>query len=277
MNTSINIDDYFRRIGYTGKKTPGIETLHEIQYHHALSIPFENLNPFLGLPVRLDIESIVQKLVHDNRGGYCFEQNLLLKHVLDELGFQVAGLAARVRWNAPDDVITARGHMLLLVEINNEQYIVDVGFGLLTPLAPLRLVTGIEQSTQLERYRLIGESDDFILQAQIRNEWKALYRFDLQEQFLPDYKVTNWYLSNHPESHFVTGLIVDQPEPDRRNTLHNNTFSVRYPDGRDEKTVLGSVDEIRDILQNVYLLKLPDTPVLDEKLEKLLFEEKKAN
>ncbi len=35
------------------------------------------------------------------RGGYCFEQNLLLKTTLETLGFAVTGLAARVRWMAP--------------------------------------------------------------------------------------------------------------------------------------------------------------------------------
>jgi len=34
--------------------------------------------------------------------GYCFEQNLLLSHVLNGLGFKVSGLAARVLWNAPE-------------------------------------------------------------------------------------------------------------------------------------------------------------------------------
>ncbi len=273
MAQEFNITDYFQRIGYAGEQTANLDTLRAVQYHHATSIPFENLNPFLGIPVRLDIQSIAQKLIYEKRGGYCFEHNLLLKHVLEVIGFKVTGLAARVRWNAPDDVITSRGHMLLLVEVDKERYIVDVGFGLMTPTAPLRLVTGVEQSTQLEKYRLIGEKHDFILEANIRNEWKALYRFDLQEQFLPDYEVTNWYLSNHPESHFVTELIVDQPGRDRRNALHNNRFSVRYLDGRNEKTVLKSVDEIRDILQNVFLLKLPDTSELDEKLEKLIIEE----
>ena len=83
------------RVGYSGERTPTLKTLQAIHIHHAESIPFENLNPFLGLPVNLDLESLQQKLVRSGRGGYCYEQNLLLSHVLNTLGFKVTGLAAR--------------------------------------------------------------------------------------------------------------------------------------------------------------------------------------
>ena len=71
-----------------------------------------SVNPLLKWPVRLDAPSLEQKLVRSGRGGYCFEQNLLLSHVLNGLGFKVTGLAARVLWNAPEGAITPRGHML---------------------------------------------------------------------------------------------------------------------------------------------------------------------
>ncbi len=41
------------------------------------------------------------------------------------------------------------------------------------------------------------------MQARLGADWTSLYRFDLSEQYLADYEVTNWYLANHPESHFV--------------------------------------------------------------------------
>ena len=53
--------------------------------------------------------------------------------------------------------------------------------------------------------------DALVMEARIGGIWAALYRFDLQEQFLADYEVSNWYLSNHPGSRFVTQLIVARP------------------------------------------------------------------
>lgn len=95
---------------------------------HAEAIPFENLNPLLRWPVRLDAPSLQRKMVRAGRGGYCFEQNLLLSHALTALGFRVTGLAARMLWNVPEGVVTPRGHMLLCVDIDEQPYIVDVGF-----------------------------------------------------------------------------------------------------------------------------------------------------
>src|SRR5262245_12466747 len=120
MSVAIDIDAYFQRIGYSGERTPTLDTLRAIHVRHPEAIPFENLNPWLGWPVRLDAPSLEQKLVRDGRGGYCYEHNLLLIHVLKAMGFQVMGLAARVLWNAPEGTVTARTHMLLLVDLNGK-------------------------------------------------------------------------------------------------------------------------------------------------------------
>ena len=63
----------------------------------------------LRRPIRLDLASIESKLVHDLRGGYCFEQNLLFAAVLERLGFSVTLLAARVRFGAACSAADACG------------------------------------------------------------------------------------------------------------------------------------------------------------------------
>src|SRR5688572_29268766 len=114
LKQKFDLAGYLNRIGYSGSHEPSIETLRAVHLHHAQAIPFENLNPFLRIPVVLDTDSLYQKLVLNKRGGYCFEHNLLLSEVLKSIGFNVKGLAARVLWNQPEGVVTARGHMLLL-------------------------------------------------------------------------------------------------------------------------------------------------------------------
>src|SRR6266581_4396740 len=91
MTAVIDLDGYFRRISYTGERRATLDTLRAIHVRHPEAIAFENLNPLLKWPVRLDAPSLQQKLVRAGRGGYCFEQNLLLSHVLTGLGFKVAG------------------------------------------------------------------------------------------------------------------------------------------------------------------------------------------
>src|SRR3981081_1598990 len=136
---TIDLETYFRRIGYAGQRTATLDTLRAIQFRHCASIPYENLNPLLKWPVRLDLASLQEKLIHGGRGGYCFEQNLLFSQVLKTLGFSVSGLAARVLWDGPEDEIRARGHMVIRTEIEDHVYFVDAGFGGATPTGPVQI------------------------------------------------------------------------------------------------------------------------------------------
>jgi N-hydroxyarylamine O-acetyltransferase len=269
MPPAIDLDAYFDRVGYAGPRTPTLETLRAIHLQHAQAIPFENLNPLLKWPVRLDPQSLHQKLVVDGRGGYCFEQNLLLSHALQGVGFDVTWLAARVAWDAPENAVRPRSHMLLLINLDRASYIADAGFGGLTLTGPLRLQPDIEQTTPHESFRLIRKGDEFLVQVQFGGTWRTLYRFGLQEQFLADYEVTNWYLSNHPESRFVTQLIAARPDADRRYALLNNELTVHHLDGRTERCVLGTVAELQETLRMVFRLKVPVTPDLDAALARI--------
>jgi N-hydroxyarylamine O-acetyltransferase len=268
--TRLDLDAYLRRVGYSGSPTPTLDTLAAIHLLHAQTIPFENLNPFLGWPVRLDVESLQQKLVRDGRGGYCFEQNLLFSHALRMIGFRVTWLAARVVWNAPADSIPARSHMLLLVDLESRQYVADVGFGGSTLTAPLRLETDVEQATPHEAFRLMGLPSGFLLEANVNGVWEALYRFDLQEQFLPDYEVSSWYLSNHPASRFVTGLMAARPGVDCRYALRNADFAVHHVNGPTERRTITSVPKMRTVLEDVFRLTLPVGSELDAGLERIV-------
>jgi N-hydroxyarylamine O-acetyltransferase len=272
----LDLDAYFQRIGYAGERTRALATLQAIHAQHATAIPFENLTPLLRQPVRLDLDSLQHKLVQSGRGGYCFEQNLLLHAVLRALGFQVTGLAARVRWNVPDEVVTARGHMLLRVELDGQTYLADVGFGGLTLTAPLALIPDRVQPTPHEPFRIITDGDGYLMQAQLGQEWRSLYRFDLQQQFLPDYEVTNWYLSNHPSSHFVTGLMAARPDTDCRYALRNNQLTIHHLQGDTERRMLTTVAEIRAVLEDAFHITLPITPELDPALQRLIEPSKQA-
>jgi N-hydroxyarylamine O-acetyltransferase len=269
MTSEVDLDAYFQRIGYSGSRSATLDTLAAIHSRHAQTIPFENINPLLGWPVRLDPQSLQRKLVRDKRGGYCFEHNLLLSGVLQQLGFQVTWLAARVLWSVPEDAETARSHMLLMIDIDGRSYVADVGFGGLTLTAPLRLQSQIEQRTPHEVFRLSSLDDSFLMEAKIGDTWKSLYRFDLQAQLLIDYEVTNWYLSTYPSSPFVTNLIAARPGIDCRYALRNNELVFHYIDGRTERRLLTQVAELRETLAQAIGLSLPETPELSAVLQRV--------
>lgn len=95
MSDTVDLPAYFRRIGMSAAVDADLPSLRELVTAHVAAIPFENLNPFLRMPVDLALAAVQRKLVHDDRGGYCFEHNLLFGEVLRAVGFQVTNLAAR--------------------------------------------------------------------------------------------------------------------------------------------------------------------------------------
>jgi len=262
---TVDLRRYFERICHDGPAGADLDTLRAIHARHPAAIPFENLAAFTGEPVQLDLAALQRKLLTPGRGGWCFEHNLLLAGVLEALGFEVTRLAARVRWNVPAGVITARSHMLLLVTAAGQRYIADVGFGGLTLTAPLRLEPGVEQATPHEPHRLVLEGDRYTLQARVAGEWQALYVFDLARQEIADYEVSNWYLCNNPASYFVNGLVCARAGADRRHALRNTRYAVHFPDGRTERRFIGSVAELRDLLRGEFRLAIPDSRAFGEK------------
>jgi len=254
-----DVDRYLARIGYSGLRTATSETLRALHRLHPQAIAFENLDPLLNrLPLRLDAMSLMEKLVDSQRGGYCFEQNLLFGQVLSSLGFDVAGLAARILWNQPNDVRTPRGHMLLKLCVDGEVYIADVGFGALTLTAPLLLSDGGEQDTPHERFRLTESGGLYRLDAMIGDGWRPVYRFDLQEQVRGDYEIASYYLSSHPDSHFRKTLIAARPFEGGRHALLDNRLTTYTLEGEPERRVLGSVSELREALASTFLIDVPE-------------------
>ena len=266
---ALDLDAYLAFIGHGGPVAPDITTLHAIALRHPLAIPFENLNALTGRPVPLDIATLQQKMLRDGRGGWCFEHNVLLGTALRAIGFKVNGLAARVMWNAPAGAVTARSHMVLHVDLDGQPYIADAGFGGLTLTAPLRLEAGVEQDTPHEPFRLTPLDGSFVVEARIRDEWKALYRFDLQRQVIADYEVSSWYLCTNPRSHFLTTLVAARAHADRRHALRNTELAVHHRDGYTERRVLHSAAELRDTLEDVFGINVPNDEPTDAALERV--------
>lgn len=267
---TLDLEAYFQRIGYMGERAPTLETLQALITHHTRTIPFENLNPLLHQPVKLDLESLQQKLVQNGRGGYCFEQNGLFSPVLTALGFQVTNLAARVIMGQDDDASAALTHQLLRIDIGDQPYIADVGFGGMTLTSPIRLEPDVAQETTHEPYRLREKDGLYWLDALVQNEWRVFYRFTLEPRPAVDYEVGNWYVSTHPQSGFVTGLSAARIGDGKRYALRNGRFSIHTLGQESEIRELEDVEAVLEVLQDVMGLTLPQGWGLSERIQQLL-------
>lgn len=277
MISDNDLSAYLKRIEYTGTLKPDLDTLTILHEHHIAHIPFENLNPFLGLPVKLDHASLQQKLVNDQRGGYCFENNGLYRWMLEKIGFEVRPMAGRVMWNSAEDVITRKTHMILLVHIEGKDYLEDVGFGGFVEPAPLLFQPGIIQETKYEPYKLEKNGDTYTLRVLVSGQWRLMYRFITNPVPQVDYEVANWFTATNPECSFVTGISVSRIDNGRRYTLNNNIFKIRLGDNQDEKHTLNTVSEMKDILENIMHIKLPDYPNLESRFSEILLKNEKTN
>jgi len=247
----LDLNAYFDRIGYRGAAEPNLEVLQDLMTAHTGAIPFENLDPLMGVPVDdLSPEALTDKLVHRRRGGYCYEQNGLMGYALAEIGFRVRRLAGRVAWMLPPDApLGAQTHTVLAVTFPGSQgsYLVDVGFGGQTLTSPIRFETVNAQQTTHEPYRLNDRGDGLVLQAMVGGEWKPLYVFGTQTVPQIDLKVGSWYVSTHPESIFVTGLMAALTTDDARYNLAGRNLTVHRADGSEE-TRLDDAAAVVDVL-----------------------------
>ncbi len=154
-----DLDAYLARIGLTGR--PDLAELHRA---HVAAIPFENRDPHNGVPVSLEIADLQRKLVTERRGGYCFEQNLLLKAALEARGAEVDLMLARVRAGAPPGTIRPRSHLVLRVEAEGAIWHADAGFGLGTLLEPIPFGPGEIHEQSGWRFRVVEEGQELVLQ-----------------------------------------------------------------------------------------------------------------
>jgi N-hydroxyarylamine O-acetyltransferase len=249
-----DLEAYLRRIGYSGSLQASHATLAALHQAHATRIPFENLDILLGRPVRLDLNSLQAKLVMGNRGGYCFEQNILFAAALEQLGFTLTALAARVRHGA--QLLRPRTHMLLLVEADSTRWIADVGFGGEGLLLPLAFDATTESRQYLWTYRVVDQAGQWAVQSLRDRCWIDLYAFTLEPQQGVDYEMANYYVSTHPDSPFVRMLTAQCVAPHARTMLRNRELTVDRGDTMTRR-MLADDEEVLHVLSETFGLTFP--------------------
>ncbi len=260
VTDTVDVAGYFERIGYGGRADPTVETLHALVAAHNQSIPFENLDPLLGIPVAdLSAAVLFDKLVNRRRGGYCYEHNGLMGYVLEELGFGVQRLAGRVVWMNPGGPLPAQTHHVLSVTVPGVDgpLLVDVGFGGQTLTSPIRLEAGPVQETRHEPYRIRERGDGYQLEAEIGGDWQPLYMFTTRPQPRIDLEVGSWYVSTHPHSFFVTGLTAALVTDDARWNMRGRNLAI-HSGGETEKIRFDTAADVLDVLTDRFGIDVAD-------------------
>jgi len=267
---SVDLPLYLRRIGVDPKRKlePNIETLNLIMSHHTRTIPFENLDVLLRRPINLDVESLQTKICKDHRGGYCFEQNMLVWHVLKAIGYKVTTHGGRVRWNVESrDVVPPRTHLFLKVwdlVTPGDEWMVDGGSApSLCSAFPFIFDKEIETSHDVRRL-VKDETGRMFMQLKIGpTTWKDSLEFTFDIMHPIDVEIANWFTSASPVSHFLNRLIVAKADHDgKRVYIIDGKFCVRKADGTFiENTPITSKHQLNALLRKHFELVFPEETV----------------
>jgi len=244
----MNFNPYFKKLNID-HKPPSLELVKALQKKHIATFSFNNIAVLLGKPISLGIEDIFEKIVRKNLGGYCFEHNALMYEVLKSLGFNVRILVAKVLNN--QDVDSPRTHRITLLEWENEQYIVDVGFGSTTPPVVLNI-----NNKEEEGYKIVP-LDNEIYQLELRKEdgYFICYRFDLAKYTEADCVMGNFYSSQHPNAVFVNNFVVSLILPEVTLSFRNGTYHRLGQDGT-EIIEVKSVEQLQLIVNDEFFIPL---------------------
>lgn len=247
----IDFPAYAARIGYKGSGEPTLETLRVLHRLHPAAIPFEAIDCLLDRRISLDPAAVDAKLIGARRGGYCFEHNSLFARVLTTLGFQVQGLAGRVRWGLAEGMpVRPRTHQVLRVELDGASWLVDVGFGGCVLTAPMQL-TPDTQTMDHDTYRLTPAEGGVTLEVRRDAGWLAAWELSFDPCQPADYEMANWYTSTFPTSHFRHDLLAAITKDHARYGLLHNVLTTRPRDAAPTRQVLNA-SGIRDALHDIF-------------------------
>ena len=249
---------YLDRVGVTAPMAgdeAGLRTLHRM---HQMTVPFENLSIHLAEPISLEERDLIDKIVRQRRGGFCYELNGAFALLLEALGAQVSLVAARVYGEGglgpPFD------HLALIVRPadGSGPWLADVGFGNHSDY-PLLLEARDDQDDPAGRFRLANADAGDI---DVLRDGKPQYRLETRERSLADCIPTCWWQQTSPLSHFTQSTICSRLTPDGRVSISGRML-IQTQDGTRTQQQLDTDDALLAAYRDhfgVVLSRVPDNP-----------------
>ena len=222
---NFDLDLYLKRIGFIGEVAANSATVKTLMQQQLRTVPFENLDVQAGKIVSLVPEEIVSKIIGADgmgrRGGYCYEVNALFAMALTALRIDYQFVFCRPMFYP---MRRPKTHMALIVNVEQEQWLCDLGFGSYGLRAPIALSQGnIPQTQDFDCFRLLAPvAGNYVLQAKLDEQWVSQYGFDLYPADWIDFMPANYLNSTHPDTIFVQKYLVIQQHATGRTMLVGN-------------------------------------------------------
>ncbi|GAB2821993.1 arylamine N-acetyltransferase family protein [Ferruginibacter profundus] len=220
----MNIKQYLERIGYDGPIDSTLQVLSQLQYMHLMHVPFENLD--IHTNTKIDLSNLYDKIVTRKRGGFCYELNGLFYELLKEIGYAVKMVSARV-YDGKKEYSPEFDHLALIVKINKDNYLVDVGFGEFS-LQPILIVLNKETNDPRGIFKIEANYKNYILVTKKNPEGNFIpeYLFSEKERQLNEFREMCNYHQTNPTSHFMQKRICSLPTKNGRITLTGDILKI---------------------------------------------------
>ncbi|MCG8336837.1 MAG: arylamine N-acetyltransferase [Proteobacteria bacterium] len=255
---TLDIQAYLQRIGLTSPPNPDLDGLKLLHRQHLYTVPFENLDIGTNRSIILDINLLEQKIVQNQRGGFCYELNGLFCELLRQLGFETKMIAAGV-YGKFGTFSPEFDHMALLVTIEDDQWLADVGFGR-NFLEPLAFKMDVEQTDPAGRFKISFDGASHYIFYMQNNEGQFIpqHRFTISSRQLSDFTEMCNFHQTSEESHFTRGRICSIATPDGRITLGKNKL-IKTINNTEVTEIINDNNVISDILKSHFNINLkPD-------------------
>ncbi|KPH65278.1 hypothetical protein AMS58_20665 [Pseudoalteromonas porphyrae] len=241
-----------------------LDLVSHMQAAHLAQYSFSSINALQDKVLSLEPKILFERLIEQREGGYCFEHNKIFHLALEALGFDVKILIGRVMLNGQTQ--NPRSHRLILLTLDNKQYLIDVGFGVSTPIIPLPIdKSGLHQQG-VNTYQ-VKRTDNFIEVKQTQPELKYIYRIELGEFYESDCEIAHFYSHQHQSAAFVNNLVVSRIADSERFLIRNNQyFYWNEKNKHSTELAITSSAQLYQLITEVFKIQVPETFV--EKLFK---------
>ena len=263
----MNINDYLKRIKSENYCNVSLENLQKLQKNHLLNIPFENLDLMRNIKTKINIEKFYNKIINENRGGFCFELNMSFAWLLSQLGYENRIVAARV-FSANPNYIPRWSHVAIIVKLNGIEYLVDAGLSSCFR-CPVELIPEHVQTDLIGRLKI--SPADLKETANIENcfnlyrcstsdqtEWTRMYQFQTGASKMTDFEeVIEWVQSPGCPRFFNRSICVIHGEDHVLILVGFRLTKVEYTDGVETNrldTILNSKEEVYQNIRTLFNL-----------------------
>ncbi|MBT1707742.1 arylamine N-acetyltransferase [Fulvivirgaceae bacterium PWU5] len=250
----MNITQYLGRIAFEHTLTADTDTLTKLHRQHVFQVPFENLDVHYKKRFTLDTAAVYDKIVNQQRGGFCYELNSLFFTLLQHVGFRGFMISASIF----DDTGTPGprfDHMAVVVVEADTDYLLDVGFGDLF-VTPLEIAPGKVQHDGRNYFRIDPHNDGYRLaMSSDGNTFQPKYTFTLDAHNVSDFEPSCYDKQINPDSYFVKNIVCTRPTDAGRITLFND----RLIEQRHEQRLISEIsseDHRREVLRSEFGLAL---------------------